>query len=370
MGSIGGAGSMVGGGPLGGVGSGKGTAALADSNPGTVVALDPTVRLDDYGGQSSFHGPIETAQAFGTTDLVSQMLNQPGQNRILVIDGGGARPDGASAFDGAMAASASRNGWRGVIVNGYVRDAAALRRTNLGVKALGTSPVKAAGGMAGQQGLAVGIGATQFQPGWWAYADADGVLMSQVDISGGSFGGGGGGGTTMGGTAGSTMLSGGYGGAAGSTMGGGSALTRGYGVGGVGGGGGYTAGGMTGGTTTGGLTGGYAPRTTMGSLSGGYGTSAMGGAAGGGGGLMGGYGSAAGGAAGGYGAGGGMSSMSGGYGKGSSPYGGGYGGGGGGGYGGGYGGYGSSSKKKRNKKIFKMMLATSIAAVVWLVCLQ
>jgi regulator of ribonuclease activity A len=361
---------MVGGGPLGGVGSGKGTAALADSNPGTVVALDPTVRLDDYGGQSSFHGPIETAQAFGTTDLVSQMLNQPGQNRILVIDGGGARPDGASAFDGAMAASASRNGWRGVIVNGYVRDAAALRRTNLGVKALGTSPVKAAGGMAGQQGLAVGIGATQFQPGWWAYADADGVLMSQVDISGGSFGGGGGGGTTMGGAAGSTMLSGVYGGAAGSTMGGGSALTRGYGVGGVGGGGGYTAGGMTGGTTTGGLTGGYAPRTTMGSLSGGYGTSAMGGAAGGGGGLMGGYGSAAGGAAGGYGAGGGMSSMSGGYGKGSSPYGGGYGGGGGGGYGGGYGGYGSSSKKKRNKKIFKMMLATSIAAVVWLVCLQ
>ena len=368
MGSIGGAGSMVGGGARGGVGSGKGTAALADSNPGTVVALDPTVRLDDYGGQSSFHGPIETAQAFGTTDLVSQMLSQPGQNRILVIDGGGARPDGASAFDGAMAASASRNGWGGVIVNGYVRDAAALRRTNLGVKALGTSPVKAAGGMAGQRGLAVGIGATQFQPGWWAYADADGVLMSQVDISGGSFGGGGGGGATMGGAAGSTMLSGGYGGAAGSTMGGGSALTRGYGVGG--GGGGYTAGGMTGGTTTGGLTGGYAPRTTMGSLSGGYGTSAMGVAAGGGGGLLGGYGSAAGGAAGGYGAGGGMSSMSGGYGKGSSPYGGGYGGGGGGGYGGGYGGYGSSSKKKRNKKIFKMMLATSIAAVVWLVCLQ
>lgn len=348
MGLGGGGSSMMGGGGM--VGGGKGTASLADSNVGSVVALDPTVRLDDYGGSSSFHGQIETVQAYGTTDLVAQILNQPGQNRVLVIDGGGARSDGAAAFDGVMASSASRNGWRGVIVHGYVRDVATLRQVNLGVKALGASPVKGNGGMVGQQGAAVGIGATQFQPGWWVYADADGILMSQVDVSGGSFGAG----MTMGGGS----YGAGYRGAAVSSMG--SALTRGYG----GGGAAYGAGGMTGGATASGLTGGYAPRSSMGALgTGGYGTSAVGGTGGasdgGHGGvgqkLMGGYGSA-----GVYGS-GGMSSMSGGYDKGSSSNAGGY---------GGYGGYGSYSNKKRNKKVFKMLLATSIAAVVWLVCLQ
>jgi hypothetical protein len=40
-------------------------------------------------------------------------------------------------------------------------------------------------------------------------------------------------------------------------------------------------------------------------------------------------------------------------------------------YSGGYGGYGSTaSNKKKHKKIFKMLLATSIAAVVWVVCLS
>jgi regulator of ribonuclease activity A len=325
------------------VGGGKGTASLADTNVGSVVALDPTVRLDDYGGSSSFHGQIETVQAYGTTDLVAQMLNQPGQNRVLVIDGGGARSDGAAAFDGIMASSATRNGWRGVIVHGYVRDVATLRQVNLGVKALGASPIKGNGGMAGQQGVAVGIGATQFQPGWWVYADADGVVISQVDVSGGSFG------------AGMAMGGGSYGPSMGSS------LTRGYGGDGSTA---FGAGGMTGGATASGLTGGYAPRSSMGALgTGGYGASSPGGMGGasvggyGGGGqkLMGGYGSA-----GGYGS-GGTSSMGGGYDKGSSSYGGGY---------GGYGGYGSYSSKKRNKKVFKMLLATSIAAVVWLVCLQ
>jgi hypothetical protein len=45
------------------------------------------------------------------------------------------------------------------------RQVARLQQTNLGVKALGKSPVrgvKAASGMTGQQGLTVGIGAMQF----------------------------------------------------------------------------------------------------------------------------------------------------------------------------------------------------------------
>ena len=52
---------------------GKGTVTLAESNPGSVVALDPTVQLDTYGGSVSFHGQIETIQTM-STDLVSQTV--------------------------------------------------------------------------------------------------------------------------------------------------------------------------------------------------------------------------------------------------------------------------------------------------------
>ena len=190
MGSMGG--GLVGGG-LGansmsgglGMGGGKGTVTLAESNPASVVALDPTVQLDTYGGSVSFHGQIETIQTM-STELVSQVINQPGQNRVLVIDGGGSRSDGSCLLDGTMAESAIRNGWKGVIVNGYVCDVARLSRTQLGVMALGTTPKKGLVG-GGQQSI-VALGSTQFQNGWWVYADADGVLLSQLDISGGSFG--------------------------------------------------------------------------------------------------------------------------------------------------------------------------------------
>jgi regulator of ribonuclease activity A len=338
-----GANSMSGG--LGMGGGGKGTVTLAESNPASVVALDPTVQLDTYGGSVSFHGQIETIQTM-STELVSQVINQAGQNRVLVIDGGGSRSDGSCLLDGTMAESAIRNGWKGVIVNGYVCDVARLSRTQLGVMALGTTPKKGLVG-GGQQSIVISFGSTQFQNGWWVYADVDGVLLSQLDISGGSFG-------SSSGVGGSSMLTGGG-------FGGSSSMTGGGGLGGFGGASSSTMGfggssSMTGGGGLGGF-GGGASSSTMGF--GGDGRSMTGA-----GGLTGGYGSG--------------SRVTGGYSAGGSSFGGGgggmasrYGTGGSSSYGGGYGGYGSStSNKKKHKKIFKMLLATSIAAVVWVVCLS
>jgi regulator of ribonuclease activity A len=322
----------------GGLSGGKGTVTLAESNPGSVVALDPTVQLDTYGGSVSFHGQIETIQTM-STDLVSQVLNQPGQNRVLIIDGGGSRSDGTCLLDGTMAEGAIRNGWKGVIVNGYVCDVARLQRTQLGVMALGTTPKKGLVG-GGQQSIVIALGSTQFQNGWWVYADADGILLSQLDISGGSFGtssgvGGGGFSGSLSMTSGGGGM-GGFGGASSSTMGFGGSSSMITGTGGLGGFGGASS-------STMGFNGGGSSMTGTGGLTGGYGSGSR---------VTGGYraGSS-------YGGGGGMASR---YGTGGLSS-----------FGGAYGGYGSTaSNKKKHKKIFKMLLATSIAAVVWVVCLS
>lgn len=342
---VGGAGGALGG-IGGGAAGGRSTANLADSHGHQVVTLDPSVHLYDYGGAASFSGQIETVQAFDSPTFVSQVLGQPGgQNKVLVIEGGGPGQSTGAVFDAAMAAAAARNGWKGVIVHGLVRDVDQLSRVQLGVKALGTTPMKGKGAM-GQKGTALQIGNSQIQPGWWVYADKDGVLMSQQDISGGMpFGGGSG----MGG-----MMPGGLGGASSSTMGGyGSASTMGTGLGGgIRGGYGVGVGGGLGGTAAGGtLAGGYsgsAARSTIGggALAGGYGST------------TGGYGSTTGGMTGLGGA--RTSSMSTGgttgYGGASSST---------------YGDYGSTYRAKRKKnKMIKLALASAIAAVVWLLCLS
>jgi regulator of ribonuclease activity A len=153
---------------LGGGGGGKGTANLVDANPSVAFSVDPSVRFHDYGGAVDFYGQVDIIQAFDAPSFVSQIISQPGQSKVLVIDGGGSM--NSALFDADMANTAMRNGWKGVIVNGAVRNSGQLSKIAFGVKALGTNPVKGRG-MNGQRGAVVSIGSTQLQNGLWVYAD-------------------------------------------------------------------------------------------------------------------------------------------------------------------------------------------------------
>ena len=44
----------------------------------------------DYGGVKSFHGKIETVRCFESNPMVRKTLMEPGNGRVLVVDGGGA----------------------------------------------------------------------------------------------------------------------------------------------------------------------------------------------------------------------------------------------------------------------------------------
>jgi regulator of ribonuclease activity A len=101
---------------------------------------------------------------------------------VLVIDGGGSLH---TALVGDLIADLARsNGWAGLIVNGAVRDAAALRDLELGIKALGTNPRKSSKTGAGQRDVTVSLGGVEFVPGDIAYSDDDGiVIVAAADTS-------------------------------------------------------------------------------------------------------------------------------------------------------------------------------------------
>jgi regulator of ribonuclease activity A len=111
---------------------------------------------------------------------VKKLLNTPGEGRVLVVDGGGSL---ASALMGDLiAASAVEQGWAGVVINGVVRDVSTLRTLKLGIKALGSNPLKSAKAGAGEVDVPVTFGGVEFRPGAWLYSDEDGIVVADRQL--------------------------------------------------------------------------------------------------------------------------------------------------------------------------------------------
>lgn len=136
-----------------------------------------SAQFQSLGGRTRFSGAIRTVRCLEDNGLVKAVLNSPGDGAVLVVDGGASLN---SALMGDMiAAAAVANGWSGVIINGAVRDRAALAELPLGVKALGSNPRKSAKTGAGEQDVPVEFGGARFRPGAMIFADEDGILVER-----------------------------------------------------------------------------------------------------------------------------------------------------------------------------------------------
>ena len=150
-----------------------GTADLYDEYEERLESCD--LQLRQYGGRRVFAGPIATVRCHEDNALVKQVLNTPGEGRVLVVDGGGSLH--TALMGDLIAASAVANGWAGVVINGAVRDVAALAELELGVKALGSNPRKSAKAGVGERDVVVSFGGATFTPGARLVSDDDGVVV-------------------------------------------------------------------------------------------------------------------------------------------------------------------------------------------------
>ncbi len=81
-----------------------------------------------------------------------------------------------------LAAKAAANGWSGVLMYGLIRDSADIAGMDLGVKALGTHPLKSVKKGVGERDIVVRFAGVSFAPGEYLYADEDGIVCSQTDL--------------------------------------------------------------------------------------------------------------------------------------------------------------------------------------------
>lgn len=154
------------------------TADLYDAHEGKVEVPGPL--FTDYGGLPSFHGQIATVKVFEDNVKVREQLEQPGQGRVLVVDGGGSL--NCALVGDRLAMKGFENGWAGLVVNGCIRDMLEISEITIGVKALATNPRKSIKRGIGDVNIPVTFAGVTFEPGHYLYADEDGMLVASYDL--------------------------------------------------------------------------------------------------------------------------------------------------------------------------------------------
>ncbi|MEO0344382.1 MAG: ribonuclease E activity regulator RraA [Pseudomonadota bacterium] len=154
------------------------TADLIDDHADSLALIHLPFRK--FGRADFCMGQVETLSCFEDNALLKQTVGLEGQGRVLVVDGGGST---RKAIVGDMVADiAKTNGWAGLVLNGAIRDSIDIGAMDYAVFALGTSPVKSTKSGRGTVGTDLSMGETLIRSGQWIYADADGVLISDIQL--------------------------------------------------------------------------------------------------------------------------------------------------------------------------------------------
>ncbi|HEY9095138.1 MAG TPA: ribonuclease E activity regulator RraA [Hydrogenophaga sp.] len=154
--------------------------AHKSDDSGAFRVLPPVFR--DFGAVRRFAGEVVTVKCFEDNSLVKAAVDSDGRGRVLVVDGGASLR--RALLGGNLGASAARNGWAGVVIDGCVRDVAELAACEVGIRALASMPWPTEKRGEGQSAVAVQIQGVWVRPGDWLYADEDGIVVSAKPLHG------------------------------------------------------------------------------------------------------------------------------------------------------------------------------------------
>jgi regulator of ribonuclease activity A len=149
------------------------TPDLSDLNPDAQVL---PFQFRSFGLRSSLWGPVATVRCFEDNSRVKEAVAEPGEGRVLLIDGGGSL---AKALTGDLVAkSAMDNGWAGMVIIGAARDVEVINTFDFCVMALGTTPMKTEKLGRGERGIRLTLEGVDVSDGDYLVGDENGVLVS------------------------------------------------------------------------------------------------------------------------------------------------------------------------------------------------
>lgn len=157
------------------------TADLLDDNEDKALQIVQP-GFFSYGANPRFSGQIVTIKTHEDNSLVRELVAEDGSGKVLVVDGGGSTR--CALLGDMLAEKAMKNGWSGLVIYGLIRDSVDINAMALGVKALGTFPLKSVKRGAGLRDEVVHFHDVTFTPGHYVYSDEDGIVVSPVPLLG------------------------------------------------------------------------------------------------------------------------------------------------------------------------------------------
>jgi regulator of ribonuclease activity A len=154
------------------------TTDLSDAHPGVQIA-EPILR--HFGGRRCFAGRVATVLCLEDNSRVREAVGEPGDGRVLIVDGGGSLQ--CALLGDLLGEKALANGWSGVVVNGCVRDTRRLGQLDLGVMALAPHPRRSDKRGHGDRDVPVRFAGITFHSGDHIYADEDGLIVSPTALA-------------------------------------------------------------------------------------------------------------------------------------------------------------------------------------------
>ena len=137
--------------------------------------------LKNFGGNNCFHGKISTIKCHEDNSFVADAVREEGGGSVLVVDGGGSLR--CALLGDNLASIAASNSWSGIIIFGCVRDVVALKDISLGIQAIAPHPMKSVKRQVGLRDVEVSFGGVSFIPGQYVYADDNGVIVSEAELT-------------------------------------------------------------------------------------------------------------------------------------------------------------------------------------------
>ena len=156
------------------------TADLCDrfSEQDNFQVAEPMLR--HFGGKRRFSGYVTTLKVFEDNSSVLSTLEEPGKDRVLVIDGGGSKR--CALMGDNLAVLAMKNGWQGIIVYGCIRGSELIQQLALGVMALNTHPLRSRKHGQGHRDVMISFAGVNFKKEHYLYADNDGIIVTETKL--------------------------------------------------------------------------------------------------------------------------------------------------------------------------------------------
>lgn len=131
--------------------------------------------LIDFGGIKKFWGEIQTVYCYEDSTHIAGSLDTDGHGKVLVVDGGASL---RMALTGdQVLGRAILNGWKGIILNGCIRDVPLVREMQIGAKAIASHPGKRFRRGDGKRNEPVNFLGLTFIPGDYIFCDETGVVV-------------------------------------------------------------------------------------------------------------------------------------------------------------------------------------------------